>query len=53
MEVWTNGAINPEEAIALASRILIEHFEVLTNLNEIADTTGLMTSKKKILTKKH
>ena len=46
IEVWTNGAINPEEAIALASRILIEHFEVLTNLNEIADTTGLMTSKK-------
>lgn len=46
MEVWTNGAINPEEAVALASRILIEHFEVLTNLNEIADTTGLMASKK-------
>ena len=46
MEVWTNGSINPEEAVALASRILIEHFEVLTNLNEIADTTGLMASKK-------
>ena len=46
MEVWTNGSINPEEAVALASRILIEHFEVLTNLNEIADTTGLIASKK-------
>ena len=46
MEVWTNGSINPEEAVALASRILIEHFEVLTNLNEIDDTTGLMASKK-------
>lgn len=53
MEVWTNGAINPEEAIALASRILIEHFEVLTNLNEIADTTGLMTSKKEDPNQKH
>ncbi len=42
MEVWTNGSMKPEEAIALASRILIEHFEILTELNEIADETGLM-----------
>ena len=44
MEVWTNGSITPEESIALASRILIDHFEVLANLNEIADETGLMIS---------
>ena len=42
MEVWTNGSMKPEEAVALASRIIIEHFEILTNLNEIADETGLM-----------
>ena len=42
MEVWTNGSMKPEEAIALASRIIIEHFEILTELNEIADETGLM-----------
>lgn len=42
MEVWTNGSMKPEEAIALASRILIEHFEILTKLDEIADETGLM-----------
>lgn len=45
LEVWTNGAITPEEAVALAGRILIEHFEILTNLNAIADETGLMISK--------
>ena len=45
MEVWTNGSITPEEALALAARILIEHFEVLTELNSIADETGLMISK--------
>ena len=45
IEVWTNGSITPEEALALASRILIEHFEILTNLNAIADETGLMISK--------
>ena len=45
LEVWTNGSITPEEAVALASRILIEHFEILTDLNAIADETGLMASK--------
>ncbi len=45
LEVWTNGAITPEESVALASRILIEHFEILADLNEIADETGLMSSK--------
>ncbi|MDO5569200.1 MAG: DNA-directed RNA polymerase subunit alpha [bacterium] len=45
MQVWTNGSITPEESIALGSRILIEHLEILADLNEIADTTGLMLSK--------
>ena len=45
LEVWTNGSTTPEEAIALGSRILIEHFNILTELNEIADQTGLMISK--------
>ena len=45
IDIWTNGAIKPEEAIALASRFLIEHLNVLTNLSAIADVTGLMIEK--------
>ena len=45
MNVWTNGSIKPEEAVALASRILIEHFEILTDLSSIADATGMMIEK--------
>lgn len=45
LNVWTNGSIKPEEAIALASRILIEHFEVITKINKIADMTGLLADK--------
>ena len=45
MYVNTNGSIRPEEAIALGSKILIEHFNVLTELSEIADMTGIMTAK--------
>ncbi len=45
MHVWTNGSIKPEEALALAGRILIEHLEIVTDLDEIADMTGLMIEK--------
>ncbi len=45
LEVWTNGSMTPQEAIALASRILIEHFDVVTKLNKIADMTGLLADK--------
>ena len=45
LEVWTNGSMKPEEAIALASRILIEHFELLTDLSSIADVSGIMIEK--------
>ena len=45
MNVWTNGAMKPEEAIALAGRILIEHLEIITQIDSIADTKGLMNEK--------
>ena len=45
VEVWTNSSIKPEEAIALASRILIEHLEIVANLNNIADVSGMMVEK--------
>ena len=45
LEVWTNGSMKPEESIALASRILIEHLEIIANVNERADITGLMSEQ--------
>ena len=45
LEVYTNGSCKPEEAIALAARILIEHFNLITNLSEIADMSGMMIEK--------
>lgn len=46
MEVHTNGSLRPEEAMALGAKILIEHLNIITNLSEIADTTGIMNAKK-------
>ena len=45
MEVFTNGSIRPEEAMALSAKIMIEHLNIITNLSEIADTTGIMNAK--------
>ena len=45
MEVSTNGSIKPEEAMALSARIMIEHLNIVTNLDEIADITGIMNAK--------
>ena len=46
MEVFTKGSLRPEEAMALAARIMIEHLNIVTNLSEIADITGIMNAKK-------
>ena len=46
MYVNTNGSITPEEAMALASRILIEHLNIVADLNQISDITGIMAEKK-------
>ena len=46
INVYTNGSITPEEAMALSARILIEHFNIVTDLNAISDVSGLMAEKK-------
>lgn len=40
MEVWTNGAINPQDAIALAAQILIAHFELFSELPSSAEKSA-------------
>lgn len=37
LEIWTDGAIRPEEALQEASRVLIDHFRLFSG---IADETG-------------
>ena len=46
MEVTTDGSTTPEEALALAAKILVEHFAIVADLNQIADFSGLMQEKK-------
>ena len=46
MEVSTDGSMTPEEAMALAAKILIEHFNIVADLNSISNITGIMQEKK-------
>lgn len=46
MNVYTNGSITPEEAMALSSKILIEHLNIVADLNQISDITGIIAEKK-------
>ena len=34
LEVWTDSSISPAESVALSSKILIDHLELLTNVHE-------------------
>jgi DNA-directed RNA polymerase subunit alpha len=43
LEVWTNGSITPQMSLALASKILIDHLDLLTNVHEaVADMESCM-----------
>ena len=45
LEVWTNGVITAEEAVSLAAKILIEHFNLFLSLSDVAERTSLMVEK--------
>jgi DNA-directed RNA polymerase subunit alpha len=46
MYVYTNGAMSPEEAMALSAKILVEHLNIVMDLNNIVDNSGVMAEKK-------
>ncbi len=39
MEIWTDGSVRPEDALALAARILQDQLSVFINFEEPAETT--------------
>lgn len=46
MQIHTNGSITPQEAMALSAKILIEHFNIVADLNAVSNLSGLMAEKK-------
>lgn len=44
-EVWTNGTIEPDEAMSLAARIMSEHLNLFIGLTEDVDDVEIMVEK--------
>ena len=45
LEIWTNGVIEPYEALSMAARILNEHLELFIDLSGIAKNMSIMSQK--------
>ena len=45
LNVWTNGAIKPEEAVARAAKIIIDHFEIITDLHNLTGIESVLADK--------
>ncbi len=45
LEIWTDRTISPDESLSLASKILMEHLKLFTNLTETNDTVEIMVEK--------
>ena len=50
LEVWTNGAIKPDDAIAHSAKILKDHLQVFINFEEEVEVKGPQVDEKKLKT---
>jgi len=45
LEVWTNGTINPKDAVCLGAQILTEHFNMFVDLSDSAKVAEIMVER--------
>ena len=45
LEVWTDGSINPSEAVSLGAKVINEHLNLFIDLSERARNTEIMIEK--------
>ena len=46
IEVWTNGSINPADAVGLAAKLLKDHINIFINFEEEMETGGVSEERK-------
>lgn len=46
LDVWTDGSLNPKEAVSLGAKILTEHLNIFVGLTEVALNANVMEAKK-------
>ena len=45
LEIWTNGSMLPQDALALAAKILVEHFELFLEVSDIAQNVNIIAEQ--------
>ena len=45
IEVWTNGTVQPDEAVSLAAKIMSEHLALFIDLSDVTKNTEIMVEK--------
>jgi len=40
IEIWTNGSVNPQDALGLAAKLLKDHMNIFINFEEEVESTG-------------
>lgn len=45
MEIWTDGSIEPLEAMSLSAKIMTEHLDIFVNLTDEAKNAEIMVEK--------
>lgn len=45
LEIWTDGSINPQDGVSLASKVLVEHLNLFINLTESMKNVEIMVEK--------
>lgn len=46
LDVYTNGALSPEDAVSLAAKVLSEHLNLFVDLSDAASLAEVMSAKK-------
>ena len=49
LDVFTNGTLEPDEAVSLAAKVLSEHLNLFIDLSDAAQTAEIMVEKEKAL----
>lgn len=45
LEIYTNGTLNPDDAVSLAAKVLSEHLNLFIDLSEISQNAEIMVEK--------
>lgn len=52
MKIHTDGSMNPEEALSLGSKVLVEHLDIISDINNISNIGDIMVEKEETLKEK-